>query len=90
MYKNSVVVKIKNQKAFSMISYKLSSDVKENFYILLQEYVPTFIRDIIPVDEYKYDITWISKDEFDRFILDDRYNQTVEELKNFSAIVVWV
>lgn len=90
MYKNSVQIEITNQESFSMISYKLSLTVKEDFYLLLQEYVPNYIRDIIPADEYKYDITWVSKEEFDRFILDSRYKQTVDELKNFSAIVNWV
>jgi hypothetical protein len=91
MFKNTVEIKITNKDSFMMINRVLSRELRDQFYILLQEYVPQFVRQIIPDESgYKYDITWVSKDEFNRFTSDDRYIRTLQELTRFSAYVNWI
>lgn len=90
MFNNSVVFTITNKDSFMMINYELSWEIREQFYILLQEYIPSRVRKIIPTDnEYRYDISWNSTEDFDQFISDTRYLKSLTELKRFSMYVDW-
>lgn len=88
MYKNTISVNITDPSQLKVLMYAFTWEDRDDFYLLLLDYVPHLIREIIPIDN-GYEISWIDESYYHQFIIDDRYNKVVEFLNNFKINVKW-
>ena len=88
MFKNTVLININDPEQIKVLMYAFDWEDRDDFYLLLLEYVPTVIREIIPIDN-SYEILWTDQKYYDQFLLDDRYKKIVSFLNSFNIDVIW-